>query len=1028
MITRVAAAVLCLVLAASAWADIAGVPSRVHVLTDVRIVTEPGAIPVAGALVIRDGRIEMLGAGVEIPVDAIVHERPGRVVYPGLIETYLRRSEPAKAPEKPAAADTAAKEPEKRPGTADKNARVRSDVRAAEALPLPDDLRREMREAGYTTALVAPSEGIFRGTAAVVSLRDGDPSETVLDPDFAAIFAFEHGGWGDPSYPNSLMGSIATTRQTLLDTGWHRDAWAGWRKNPGASERPPENLSLHALVPVLEGRMPIFMESEDLRMMPRALRIAREFDLRPVIVSGSADEYLRLDRVGKWLTDANASLILTVAFPKAPRWEDDEKVAIELEDLIHWEQAPADPGKLARAGIPFSVTTQGLEKRADVHRRLRRAVRCGLSPEAALAALTTHPAKLLGLEARVGTLEPGKDANLLVANGDLFDPRTQIEEVWVDGVRYGDDPKRAGEKDLEGKWDLVLGEGEEAREFRVEFEEKEGVFRGELVGEGEIDDTNPPLDGVTLVRGELAFVLPARLGEGLALVTLRLDGKMLRGQARDAGVSRLVLGRKVSSAAAKEKTDPIDLLSEGAPPWPPVADADARPAAVHVKDATIWTCGPDGVLQNADLLVVDGKVSGVGPNLDAPPDAVVIEGTGLHVTPGLIDCHSHSAISGGVNEGTNSATCEVRIGDVLNPRSHALYRELAGGLTVGNMLHGSANAIGGQNAVIKIRWGQPAEDLLFAEAPAGVKFALGENVKQSNWGDDFVTRYPQTRMGVEQFIRERFHAAEDYRHEWQDWRKKQKGPLPRRDLQLDALLEILDGDRLVHCHSYRADEIIMLIRVAEDFGFRIGTFQHVLEGYKCANEIAQHGAGASSFSDWWSYKYEVVDAIPYNGEIMWRRGVNTSYNSDSWEVSRWMNLEGEKAVKWGGVPDEEALGFVTTNPAAQLGISEWVGTLETGKHGDFVIWSQPPLSDTAMCLETWIEGVRRFSRDQDLAARGEAMRLRDRLLAAAKKAWVEEDAAGEKESESSALGAFGRKWGESETELERGLCHVHGEH
>jgi N-acetylglucosamine-6-phosphate deacetylase len=283
-------------------------------------------------------------------------------------------------------------------------------------------------------------------------------------------------------------------------------------------------------------------------------------------------------------------------------------------------------------------------------------------------------------------------------------------------------------------------------------------------------------------------------------------------------------------------------------------------------------------------------------------------------------------------------------------------------------------------------------------------------------------------MGVEQLIRDRFHAAEDYRKEWNEWQSSKTGIPPRRDLELDALLEILDGDRLVHCHSYRSDEIIMFMRVAEDFGFRIGTFQHVLEGYKCADEIAFHGAGASAFSDWWSYKYEVIDAIPYAGEIMWRRGVKVSFNSDSSELSRRLNLEAAKAVKYGDVPEEEALAFVTRNPATQLGIDAWVGSLEPGKDADFVLWSQHPLSDMALCEQTWIEGVRRFSREDDSRRRPAALELRDKLLAKAKQAWKSDDPRLEKEeTETPAFGAssrsaFGRKWGES---LERESAHLH---
>jgi N-acetylglucosamine-6-phosphate deacetylase len=350
-----------------------------------------------------------------------------------------------------------------------------------------------------------------------------------------------------------------------------------------------------------------------------------------------------------------------------------------------------------------------------------------------------------------------------------------------------------------------------------------------------------------------------------------------------------------------------------------------------------------------------------------------------------------------------------------------MYRELAGGLTISNLLHGSANTIGGQNAVIKLRWGQPAQDLFVDGATPGIKCALGENVKQSNWGDDFKSRYPQTRMGVEQFLRDRYQAAHEYQKEWAEWRKRKKGAPPRRELQLDALAEILDGERLVHCHSYRSDEIIMYLRVAEDFGFRIGTFQHVLEGYKCANEMAAHGAGASCFSDWWAYKYEVIDAIPYAGKIMWERGVLTSFNSDSSELSRRLNLEAAKAVKYGGVPDEEALAFVTSNPARQLGIAGRVGSLEPGKDGDFVLWTAHPLSDQAVVDETWIDGVMRFSRERDHAARGAADALRERLLEKAdahRRAHKIDKAGGSRQP------TFGALWEREDAgwELRRGDC------
>ncbi|MDP6529341.1 MAG: amidohydrolase family protein [Gemmatimonadota bacterium] len=990
-----AAAASVLLAAWTARADIGGEPSPLRALTSVRIVAGPGAEPVSGTILVRDGRIVALGTMVEIPPGAVVHDLGGFMVYPGLVESYLRL--PATQPDAGKAdggKDTAPAGPNAR------NPRVHAARRAADLLPLPDDLRGEMRRAGFTTALVAPGDGIFRGAAAVVSLGDGDAASRVLVPEAAQVHAFEHGRWGDRTYPNSLMGAIALSRQCLHDARWHRDAWAAWREHGDEADRPAASAALDALLPVAEGARPLLSESEDLRMLPRVLDFAREFGARPIVISGASDEYRRPDRVAEWLADAGASLVLSLNFPPPPAWEgDDEEPAVELDALIHWERAPSNPGIVERAGIPFAATTQGLPARADVRARLREAIRHGLSERAALASLTTEAARVVGLADRVGTLAPGKDANFIVTDGPLFAKGTKIVETWVEGVRFGPDPVRAREGDLAAKWDLVAGEGAAADSFRVRFRKGDEGLEGKLLPkrapgedepeeEDEDDDGAPgagggtPLTEVRLMRGVLSFGVPAREGRERLAVSARLDRGRLVGEAVPAeGEPLPLLGVRARWTPEEE---PVALLSEEAPCWPPVADVPAAPEAVLVRGATVWTCAEAGVLEHADLLVVDGRIRQVGKGIAAPPGALVLDGSGRHVTPGLIDCHSHSDISGGVNESSNSCTAEVGIGDVVNPRSRAMYRELAGGLTVSSLLHGSANVIGGRNAVVKLRWGAPAEDLLFAEAIPGIKFALGENVKQSNWGDDFTTRYPQTRMGVEQFLRERFLAAEDYRRERSEWTPG-AGTRPRLDLQLEVLGEILDGERLVHCHSYRADEIIMLMRVAEDFGFTIGTFQHVLEGYKCADEIAAHGAGASTFTDWWSYKYEVVDAIPYNGAVMWERGVNVSFNSDSSELSRRMNTEAAKAVKYGGVPEEEALLFVTRNPAEQLRVDEWVGSLVPGKHGDFVIWNGHPLRDATICLETWIEGVRRFARDEDLVARTEAASLREALLAKAQR-------------------------------------------
>lgn len=447
-------------------------------------------------------------------------------------------------------------------------------------------------------------------------------------------------------------------------------------------------------------------------------------------------------------------------------------------------------------------------------------------------------------------------------------------------------------------------------------------------------------------------------------------------------MKRLTLVALVCLAAAV----PAALAADG--PGVGVYDRPA-PGAVLIRNATVWTQGPDGILEGADVLIEDGRIAAVGTGLSAPGDAMVVDAEGMHVTPGLIDCHSHTAIRGGVNEGSDNVTSEVRIADVVDPGDVNLYRQLAGGLTVAHLLHGSANSIGGQDAVIKLRW-DSGRDLLMDGARPGIKFALGENPKRSNFRrDDMPQRYPNTRMGVMESIRRAFVAAREYDARWQAYEalsdeQRDRVEPPRRDLRMDAIVEILRGERDIHSHSYRQDEILALIRVAEQFDVRIATLQHVLEGYKVADEIASHGAGASTFSDWWAYKLEAYDAIPHNGALMAERGVVVTFNSDSSELARRMNLEAAKAVRYGGMNEPAALDLVTRNAAIQLGIDDRVGSLEVGKDGDVVVWSGHPLSVYSIVEQTWVDGVRQFDRAADLASREGIAEERARLIAEAR--------------------------------------------
>ena len=436
----------------------------------------------------------------------------------------------------------------------------------------------------------------------------------------------------------------------------------------------------------------------------------------------------------------------------------------------------------------------------------------------------------------------------------------------------------------------------------------------------------------------------------------------------------------------------LSLLGACSPIWAAPPDSST---VIVIQNATILTV-TKGTIERGSILIKDGKIAEVGPSVKAPKDATVIDAEGKFVTPGIIDCHSHIAIEGSVNEGSISVSSIANTAEVLNSDDIDIYRDLAGGVTTANILHGSANSIGGQTVVIKLRWGQPASQLPFEGALPGIKFALGENPKRSNFSvPGQPKRYPATRMGVEETIRAAFTEARDYKNAWGAYNKKvaagdKTAQPPRRDLRLDPLVEVLEGKRYVHSHCYREDEILMLLRVAKEFGFKVRTLQHVLEGYKVADELAAAGVGASTFSDWWAYKVEAYDAIPYNAALMTRRGVIVSINSDDAEEATHLNQEAAKSMKFGGLTRDEALKLVTINPAIQLGIDKRVGSIEVGKDADLVIYNHDPLSAYAVVQKTLIDGRVLFDRDKDIAGRAALEKERKDLIAkekaAAKKA------------------------------------------
>jgi len=505
---------------------------------------------------------------------------------------------------------------------------------------------------------------------------------------------------------------------------------------------------------------------------------------------------------------------------------------------------------------------------------------------------------------------------------------------------------------------------------------------GELIkkGESEEENTNIKFKAELSAKEQLQF--SADLSDidlaGTYRFSARLNnnGLTVAMTTPDLGRASIQANRldEQSTEKEKEKDQTSDAISYiGKTTYPNRAfglTAQPQQQNLHIKNATVWTSEKEGRLDNTDILIRNGKIRDIGKSLSTPSGYTVIDATGKHVTAGIIDEHSHIAISKGVNEGSDAITAEVRIGDVLNPEDINIYRAMAGGTTTAQLLHGSANPIGGQAQVIKLRWGENAAGLKFDKAPPSIKFALGENVKQSNWGDKYTIRYPQTRMGVETIVRDAFIRAKEYKQSFEEYddlsRSEQKRTAPpRRNYRLDTLNEILDRQRFVHSHSYVASEILSLMKIAEDFDFTIQTFTHILEGYKVADEMAKHGASASTFADWWAYKFEVYDAIPGNTCLMMKNGVNVSVNSDSGDLIRRLNTEAAKSINYCDMKPEDAIKMVTINPAKQLKIDQYTGSLKEGKDADLVIWNGNPLSIYSKVEQTWIDGRNYFNRELD---------------------------------------------------------------
>ena len=934
------ACVLLLPFAAAAQERPAGLAPAAYALTGGTVRTAPDADPFVGTVVVRDGLIVAAGptADVAVPADAEEIDCEGLYLYAGFVDAATDRPlDDDEIPDPVAGRSVntsryvlAATQTDNRKG-------LTPDFPAQDGLSAADATTKAvdaLRNAGFTAAHLVPRGRIAGGRTALVTTAKVPLRESLLA---AGLFeAMDLSPMRGRGYPNTLMGTFAHLRQAFADAERLTLHKSLWESGAAGVPRPPIDPVLDALADVLAGDLPPLFEVSTADDVRRALNFAAEYDLTPALAAGPRlrDAPEAWDPTAADLAEnAPEVLILSLDFgaePKRDGYEKpkDEKKSDENEGgktdddgaesgddepnpdedtadqdekdkdpaevrvaeplrayrdrLARYREAVAAPAALHRAGRRFALSSRGLKTPDELLKNLRAAIAAGLPEDAALAALTADAADLLGQGDRLGTLEPGRQAHVVVLTGPFANAKSKVRHVLIDREHY--------ERNADAE----------------------------------------PLGPADAKRKKLAAPKPVpAAGSGDRPTELRSD--------------RL---------AAQTETGGNVLITGG----------------------TVLT-GTGETLENTDVRIADGKFAEIGEGLDAKDGETVIDAADKFLMPGIIDTHSHIMITQGINEATVSLTPEVRIADVIDTRDDSEYRALAGGVTAARLFHGSANVVGGQDAVVKLRYGKTAEEHKFDAAKQGVKFALGENVKDSK------TAFPNTRLGVEATLKRAFSEAADYARRQQAYRENVKQDPsakrttlpPRRDLRLEALADLISGEKFIHSHSYRADEILMLMRVAESFGIRVASLQHVLEGYKIAPEIAAHGASASTFSDWWAYKVEAYDATPYNAAILNEAGVNTVIKSDDWELIRHLYFEAAKPVRYGGVDPDDAIAFVTLNPARELGLEDRLGSIEVGKDADLAIYNAHPLNSFTRVEKTLVDGEILFDREAAVTALSPAM-------------------------------------------------------
>ncbi|MEP6930749.1 MAG: amidohydrolase family protein [Flavobacterium sp.] len=915
------------------------------VFTNATIYISPTQKIEKGTLLILDGKVVAVGNTVSIPKNSITIDLEGKTIYPSFIDIYTNFG--IEKPKRNLNPDNESSPlyDTKRVGYY-WNESIRPELNGYETFKYDNGKAEELLKAGFGVVGTHIPDGVAQGTGVLVALNTTEKNKQIIADKITNHFAFTRSALTNQAYPSSLMGMMALLRQMYLDLDWYKK---------GNSET--KDLSLEALASN-EKLVQIFATEDKLNSL-RAAKIAKEFGINYVL-KGSGNEFERIEEI----KNTNAKFIIPISFPEAYDVSNPYlSNQVELADMRFWNQAPSNLKVLSDNGIVFALTTDKLKKTEDFKPNLLKAIKYGFDKTKALESLTTIPAAILGKSNEIGSLKTGSYANFVITSGEIFDEKTILYENWVQGTKYVVNDIKA--KDIRGNYDLTIGN--DSYKWKIEGTETAPKSEITTVADVKVNST------FNLSKNWISLVL--KPGDTIKSNYTRLTGfvekpEILSGKAVLSNGNELIwTAKRTSLFTAVKDTVKAEKPNEILPTtYPNIAFGDSKKLTAQTllfKNATVWTNEKEGVLTETDVLIKNGKIAAVGKNL-SDASAVIIDAKGKHITSGIIDEHSHIAISRGVNESGHNSTAEVTIQDVVNSEDINIYRDLAGGVTISQLLHGSANPIGGRSAIVKWKWGSAPDEMLYKDQPKFIKFALGENVKQSNWGIQNPTRFPQTRMGVEQVFTDYFQRAKEYDESWKTFNSgSKKGKAPRVDLELQTLAEIINKERFITCHSYIESEILMLMNVAEKFNFRVNTFTHILEGYKVADKMKEHGVGASTFSDWWAYKFEVNDAIPFNGPIMHNAGLVVAYNSDDAEMSRRLNQEAAKAVKYGNISEEDAWKFVTLNPAKLLHIDDKVGSLKVGKDADVVLWSDNPLSIYAKAEKTIIEGVVYFDIEKD---------------------------------------------------------------